>query len=537
VIGVDKNTATSIARGGSVVIKAENVVLQDQYGRTMDSKLVKGYIGKGYQIKVESELPEDKTDASPFTVAINSAISSVNDTVKYGNDNKSVIIEESATTVGKTFAVQIKSKCDDDLDAYNKLNSAEKISFSLLKFNERNSKYELVAGSEKIVTFSKVTQSEFVKYEVDDLGVMYNDAKPGASTNAAYKKTVSVYGIKEDGTKVAIPKEYFEVTTDAGKKLTVNDNEITDATSDGFTDTDFKENGADNGKVITKTVKVSVAVRDYVSNAVVTTIVKELVLSKDDPKIATIGFKSESDDSTHFVEKAKATAHATSGIITDLGEYIKAGDVKDQYGVENSKGAKESYTITISDITKVDDSAFSVEDNSTAKPVIYGATLGDKFKATYTYKGGKSEVVSFTVGADSVASYKPSAEDVTTQKAKADTEDIKAIVNTLTGKNFKVASAVDVSTEDGSNLLTLDDSKGTTVKVLKDTVSDNDNLLTVTEDGSSVLVKKLTQEAEGNKTATFTVEVSKGKGVSQKIKVKVSVASGAQAYTVSVVTE
>ena len=417
VVGVDKNTATSIARGGSVVIKAENVLLQDQYGRTMDPKIVKGMIGDDYKIKVESELPENKTDASPFTVSGNKMLNSLSDTVTYGSDAKEVTITKPDAVAGSSdiFAVQIASKFsgENDLDKYNALNSAEKISFSLLKYNknsEKTDKFELVAGSEKVVTFSKVAQSEFVKYEADDLGVMYNDADNSkapvnTSTNTKYNKTVNVYGIKEDGTKVAIPKEYFEVTTDADKKLNVTNNVISDVVN-GFKDTDFRENGAADGKVITKTVKVSIKVKDYVTGAIVTTLTKDLVLSKDDPKIATIGFKSEKDDPMHFVDKAKATAHATSGIIYDLSEYIKADDVKDQYGVKNAEGINKDVAITISDIAMGDESAFTVTENGSEKPVISGAVLGDKFKVTYSYAGGKSEVVNFTVGADNTPNWK-----------------------------------------------------------------------------------------------------------------------------------
>ena len=447
VVGVDKNTATSIARGGSVVIKAENVLLQDQYGRTMDPKIVKGMIGDDYKIKVESELPT-KNDVSPFTVSGNNVLSNLSATVTYGSDAKEVTITKPDAVAGSNdiFAVQIASKGNNDLDDYNKLNSAEKISFSLLKYNEnseKTDKFELVAGSEKVVTFSKVAQSEFVKYEADDLGVMYNDAKD-TKTNTAYNKTVNVYGIKEDGTKVAIPKEYFKVTTDAGDdKLLVTENVISDV-ANGFKDTDFRENGATEGKVITKTVKVSIAVKDYVTGAIVTTLTKDLVLSKDDPKIATIGFKSEKDDNEHFVDKAKATTHANSGIIKDLSEYINADDVKDQYGVKNADGIKKDVAITISDIARGDESAFTVTENGTKEPVISGAVLGDKFKVTYSYAGGKSEVVNFTVGADNTPNWKLENTNYATPELEGDPIKVvdgkltAASTNTLTFKNALV---------------------------------------------------------------------------------------------------
>ena len=374
VVGLNKDVLTSISDGNSTSFNYEKIVLQDQYGRTMTKDMVDAWLGaNSYNtIVIESEKPASD-DKTPFEVTLTS------------DDKQKISIDNDSKGSAKVI---VKSKAGTDLKA------TEKLTIYVTKQKGSEAVAEKVAGSEKSVTFTKVGQSEYKSYVVDDLGTMYNNADKSTITPTDYDKTVKAYGVKEDGTKVLLPasSDYYEVTIADDVKLTANKatGVITDdkVNSNGYDETFFKD---DKGNKITKTVKVNVTFFDKTTGAVVSKITKDLVLSSEAPKVATIAL---ADDVKNGKAGIKA---ATGGAITntDLMALVKDTDVKDQYGVVWAN-AKINANMTISKVTKVDGSGFKVSSNGTTSTAIVGAKKGDKFTVTYAY-GDKSVDVEITV--------------------------------------------------------------------------------------------------------------------------------------------
>lgn len=454
--------------------------------------------GVNNKIVVKSVNPESK-DKSPFTVLLAS------DTDKYESSDAEKV-EISATT-GASSSIKILSKSADDLD------STEKLTFAIYDADSTNN---ILAGSEKTITFTETAQSEYKSYEVNDLGTMYNDGKDAVFNGDSdkykkYDKKVEVFGITADGTKVALPADMFVVTTDS--KLKVENAVISDyadsATSNEFvSETDFKDNA---GKSITKTVKVNVAIKDTATNSIATTITKDLVLSDVAPKVTTIGFNTTGDNK---VENGKASVNGGYIAKATLDAYVKADDVKDQYGVKKSEGlAQEELSYTISDVKKVDGSGFYVDESN----AIYDAKLGDTFKVTYV-QGDAKETVDFTVGAG--IEYDSSASSaITSAVSSLDTALVKESQSNASSDKYEF---------DLSSTLS---SVNSDIKVVAGTA----DLIEINKAKPSITVKQITQE-DNSRDVTFTVTISKRGGQTVTKTYKLTIDANGTSYSITDVT-
>ncbi|MFX0560654.1 S-layer homology domain-containing protein [Tepidibacillus infernus] len=355
IVGLDATKATKVASGNSVDILGKDLIIQDQYGRTIQDADVETWLnGSANQIVVTSEKPS--TDKSPFTVV------------------STVYAEDLATQVlnGSTEKITVAAKTDAGL------NATEKLVFAL----SIDGGVTTLASSAKSVTFTKVDQSAYASFEVADLGTMYNDGDANNTADAKYNKTVNVYGVMADGTKVLLPAADYTVTTDG--KLSVAANVVSDVYTNGYIANDFLDNTLNY-----KDVKVNVLVTVNDANGAAAAILeKELLVSNITPKVTSVAFDSLK------VTDGKATIHSGTISATDLAAVIDTTLVKDQYGVVIT----ETPVITITNLSKVDGSLLTVANNGTVDTDITGAKMGDKFTATFKYTSGVTVSVEFTVG-------------------------------------------------------------------------------------------------------------------------------------------
>ena len=357
VIGLDAEKATSIAKGNKIDILGKDLMIQDQYGRVLTDAKVEAWLNASVTNRIIVTSEYAVGDKSPFDVQATGAAADATTQVISSSTDKFTITAKTAAG----------------------LNATEKLVFAL----STDSTPTPIASSAKSVTFTKVDQSAYASYEVADLGTMYKNTS--GTTDAKYNKTLKVYGVKADGTKVLLPVGDYDVTTDG--KLEYNGTALADEATDKYVAADFKD-ASGNYKDIK--VNVLVTVNDA-SGAAAAIVEKELLVSNKTPEVKTVTLDSD------LVANGKATI--TAGAITNatLNKYVS--ELKDQYGVV----INDSPVITITNLSKVDGSALTVVANGSTGTSITGAKMGDKFTATYKYPSGVKVSVEFTVGLDATA--------------------------------------------------------------------------------------------------------------------------------------
>lgn len=352
IVGIDSDVSTNVAKGNLVEISAANLIVQDQYGRTMTDANVATWINGANSILVTSTLDV----ATPFTSELVGAL----------GDDATVILVNSAAKVRITAGAATAA--------------TETFTFELATANDAST---LVAASAKTLTFTKYLKSSYTSYVADDLGLMFNDGGAATTTDVKFNKTVAVYGVLASGTKVALPATDFTVSTAA--KVTVTANVISDIAAAGYVAaTDFTTAAGDSKNV---TSSALITVNDD-SGSALAIIEKALVISNVASKVATVTMKSD------LVVSGAATMHPAVAVVA-TGDIVGFIDTqKDQYGV----AFVEAPVITVTSLVKVTGSTLAVTGNGTNATAMTGATLGDKFTVTYKYASGVTSVVNFTVG-------------------------------------------------------------------------------------------------------------------------------------------
>ncbi|MBD7906995.1 hypothetical protein [Sporosarcina gallistercoris] len=359
VIGLNSEVSTNVAAGNEVKFKGEDLLVQDQYGRTLTKKQVNDWLDAS---TVENSIVL-QSDIANTTIQVTSSDVVADNAFVYANDSTDVF------TVKATVAGTVNT---------------EKLVFSLAPSTAAATPVasEIVSASSKSVTFTRVTQSEYASYEVADLGVMYNDGVATGSAAAGYDVTPKVYGVTAAGAKVLLPSSKYTITTN-GKLDTATAGKIKDLATLGYVAGDFKDI---NGVAKDIPVKVTIMVEDG-NGAAAATIEKDLVVSNKAVEVNTITFTDKVVNGGAFVDANGTKAIATSRLNAVIDE------LEDQYGVAKVEAA----TITISNVSKVDGSALTVVSNATTATNITGAEAGDKFTATFKYAGGKTASVNFVV--------------------------------------------------------------------------------------------------------------------------------------------
>ncbi len=366
VIGLSKDISTKVASGNNEKIKGEDLLVQDQYGRTMTKDQLTSWLTATDVDGGDNAIVITSTAAATTPFEVKTVASSNADAA-----TQVISLGSEVLTVEATTATGLAS-------------NNEKLVFSL-STAATPSATTAISSSAKSVTFTRVAQSEYVSYEVADLGTMYNDGVAATKTNAKYDVKPKVYGVTQDGSKVLLPTSKYTITTDAGAKLTVTDGVISDQITTGYVkEDDFVDA---NGAKKDIPVKVTILVNDG-NGAAAATIEKNLVVSNTDQVAKTVTLSEEVVNGTAFIDRLTAGNQITAD---NLNSFVE--EIKDQYGVVITPTAD----ITISNVTKVEGSTLAVSGNATSGVVIDNASTGDKFTATYKYAGGQTATVNFVV--------------------------------------------------------------------------------------------------------------------------------------------
>jgi|GEM_PF-1522503 len=466
IAGVDTTTTpvvqTTIAQGSAQEIYAKDLVVQDQYGRTLTDAQVNTWMNTTANSAII--LDSSTVATTPFTIASTAS----------GTDAARHTISVS------TDKFTVTAKTGTGLEA------TENLVFSL----SNTVTPAPITGSSKSITFALGVQSEYASYEVTDMGTMYNDGVIGTQTATKYDKTLKVYGVKADSTKVLLPATQF--TTSVNGKVDVNNTTgvISDKATAGYDAADFQTSTTDTAFSKVLELPVTIQVYDGTTGAAAAVLSTTLKVSHATPKVASAGF-----DTTKVVDGA---AFVQNGSIStaQLTSVFDATKVLDQFGV----AIVENPTIIISNLTKVTGSTFAVTGSGTTTTTIANATAGDKFTATYTYVGGVTATVNFTVSgtditAPTITGVTLASNNATTTLAKAGDKAIYSITLSETATvNNQIASTSANATGAVTEMVT---TTGTS-KTIELTVTGTDTGAVTLATGLYVL-----SDAAGN-TTTYT---------------------------------
>ncbi|WP_370222870.1 S-layer homology domain-containing protein [Cytobacillus sp.] len=243
----------------------------------------------------------------------------------------------------------------------------EKVTISIK--DEVNNK--VLSGSEKSVSFRVTDGKEYVSYQVDTIGNIFDEVGAGLVNSATYNKTLKVYGLLDDGTKVQLSDSEF--TVDAPGYLDY---------SAGVFALDTDTSGGKTGG----TVPYATDAKEHKANVTVTVnatgqkFAQEVTVSKVKPTVTAVKVVAESTISTDVDTKAefdeiKEVSKVASGYaqttISDLVDFA----VVDSYGVVTlvEDAAATTYLSEIK-LTATPSKAFDVVITNNNKPT---ATVAD----------------------------------------------------------------------------------------------------------------------------------------------------------------
>lgn len=257
VITGTKDFTRSIAQGNSTTLALGNIVVNDQYGRPMDT------LPSGYTIKVTKE---DNTN-----------VQLTGDTVSNSS---------SVTLAGNT-----KGNTTITLKLYN--NSTE------------------VRGSDYTFTARTVDKSDFVSYELSTIDKVY------ANGNTTHARTVEVKGVMADGTKVVVPETGYYVvnlvdsdpaTNYAGGKVYAESSVSVDSTTQEATATLVVTIKAAGSPVLTTPVtfsKVAPKITSLYLDSYGTNVVEDANAKVISANLTDVDTKAKIDNVIRQVVKAK----------------------------------------------------------------------------------------------------------------------------------------------------------------------------------------------------------------------------------------
>lgn len=353
--GLKPTVSSTLKAGSTKQIDVSDLVIEDQYGRVMDSAKVKAGLTGGKKI-----------------------------VVKDVDTNSNVV----------TFAGDITSSSTATLTA-GSTKGTEKLQFVL------NDGTKDILSSTAEVTFRVTDGSEYVSYQMDDIGTVYDEDGASKADNDAYDKEIKVYGVLADGSKVQLdPSEYTVKSSLA--------NLATDA-ADGVIDTKngstpysptYPSNPAADVKEETLTVTINATGQEFTKTVTFSRVAPKVtalkVVDTDDVKddaLTSITYKPSADSDTTF-----SIADLTTGSSTGYNLVVT-----DQYGVSlvatSSTGA-----VTFPDTTAVAaptltivpvKGSIKISNNGLASATVDKTSVqaGEEFDVTITYAGGAKTTV------------------------------------------------------------------------------------------------------------------------------------------------
>ena len=248
-------------------------------------------------------------------------------TALFATDYKLVVTEEDGNDV-VTFA-------DGTVTAHDSKTGTEKVTVSIQK--KDGSDYKDVTGSEKTITFRVTDGTEYISYEVDKIGNIFDEVGAGLKdtegTNNEYTKEIKVYGVLDNGQKVELTAGK-DFTVDAPTWLTVDgeDGKLNPKSENTDSKVPYATTDA-------KEVKTNVTVT---INATGDTFKEEVTVSKVKPTVTSVKVVAEdtvtkdevySEDKATEFEELKEVSAVDFTSAKSIAEHVDFA-VVDSYGVK-----------------------------------------------------------------------------------------------------------------------------------------------------------------------------------------------------------
>jgi hypothetical protein len=373
IIGLDSDVYTNVLEGETLTFGKAGLIAEDQYGRKMSDSKFAGLLGDTaapangkYFVQVANAEPG--TTGTPAV-----AIGAIAD--------PSAARIGGATTTSVTVAGSVRG--------------TEELKFSLVKYDLATTTYVPVTGSEYAASVRVVKQSDIVSYDMDNVTTLYDEVGNGKADNAAYDYTVEVFGKLANGSKVFVPATKYTITSNHVALVPTADvldvvNVDTSSTPDGIGD---KVSYGDETQV---TLKATVTI-----NATGDSIVKDVVVSKASPKVATAEFDTDSAAAAITKGDSGFMIVDTAADVNTAAEIFGFLEIEDQYEVAatiagtgivtfaNTAATTIPATVTFSNIVNSDgDGTLSVTGNGTNAAGLNNLEAGDTFTVTVTFSNG-----------------------------------------------------------------------------------------------------------------------------------------------------
>ncbi|MBS2772750.1 S-layer homology domain-containing protein [Anoxybacillus rupiensis] len=346
--GLKSTVSPTLKDGTTKQIDVSDLVIEDQYGRVMDSAKVKAGLTGGKKIVVK--------DVDP---------------------NSNVVVPTGDITSTTTATLTAGTT-----------NGTEKLQFVL------NDGTKDILSSTAEVTFRVTNGTEYVSYQVDDIGTVYDESGASKNDDNAYDKAIKVYGVLNDGSKVLLTPgtDYTVTSTNTDVQADAADGTID---ADGLT----LNYGTDKTEVV---IPITVTI-----NATGQQFTKDVTFSKVAPKVTAVKVvdtDSTNDDALTAIKHNIATAGDFT--IADLTTGSTTGYnivVTDQYGVSVLATA-DTGAISFADGTTVAapnltvapvTGSISITNNGLSSATVTAASLsaGETFDVVISYAGGAKATV------------------------------------------------------------------------------------------------------------------------------------------------
>lgn len=342
--GLDSNVMTSVAGSIQQKIMGKDLIIRDQYGRTMDDDTINTWLNASVNnyIKVSSTAyaTGDATAVNVYSTEANSE-------------------SNLSTQIVKTSTGGFTVSANSNAQAQN-----EKLTFTLVD----NGK--MVISSPKSIIFSLSDLNEFATYKVDTVDSVY--AEVGKSFS------FKVYGIRSDGSQVLLDRTQYSVNINkATKNLFLQSSYL----NGEFT---YKVTGnptlvvADKSSTLPESIDAVFTV--IIGNDEATVLTKTIKLSAEPEVIKKIGLTTTGKvdgaafDGSNFQLKNGTTLNAL--------EFSKYVYMQDQYG-RNYENVFQYDSIIFSNLIKTTNSnaKISTETNGSSNAYVSGLQVGDKVTA------------------------------------------------------------------------------------------------------------------------------------------------------------
>ena len=453
ITGLSK-TASKVITGATHNVAAADLVVEDQYGRVMSA------------------------DTTPLTLANIGA-----------TEGYRVVLADTDSNVITITAAELYANQAAELTKGT--NGSEKIEFKLQKYDTATASWKDVANSSQEITYEVTDGTEFVSYEVKEIGTILDEVAATFANDSAYDKKIEVYGVLASGNKVRLDSTKYSLEAPT----------YLDVTADGayqkFALNTAKEASEDTAKVVPYEDKATSAEATVkvVINATGQLFEQKVTVSKVAPKAAQVKLVDTTTTSVtsetfaSLQEKSAIAITANTAVANTLVDIA----VIDTYGVAHLIEAGSStyfapkfigtpevantVTLTNQNAAGLTIAGFDKGEKVTVKINVDG--IEKSFSLTTSYDAvAAAEAEAESAVANEVSKYEKTATVVNTVKVN---EDITATVVKL--KDQQTANntvTVSYSVANDAKYLTVEDGKVKLKAQPTNVATDNTENLTIT---------------------------------------------------------